>query len=294
MRNSTCWHDGCNTPSRKWGMCEHHYSKWIVTYPPKKTRINKPDAERFAFYLLKSGDNQCWIWTGALDSNGYGVFNARNTAGFSGQKSHRYSYLLAHGKLPEDLELDHLCRVRPCCNPAHLEAVTQKINTMRGVGFGPVNAEKTHCPQGHEYTEENTYTSEKGWRRCRICLGQSTEKWISKTNYNERKKEERKENKKIRTHCKNNHPLSGNNLIEEKNKNGEVIARRCRTCVNAKARSNHEKRRAQHTDARRSDETCRNGHPRTEENTMMVSGKRRCRTCHNERSRDSYQRMKNA
>lgn len=108
----------------------------------------------------------CWLWSGALDPCGYGRI-ARNG---KEQKAHRVSYYLAKGPIPDGLELDHLCRVRACVNPDHLEAVTHKVNAQRGLA-GAYLAERTHCPQGHPYDEENTYLwgPEKRWRKCRKC-----------------------------------------------------------------------------------------------------------------------------
>jgi hypothetical protein len=70
------------------------------------------------------------------------------------------------------LVLDHLCRNRRCVNPEHLEIVTSVENVMRGEGFGPKNAAKTHCDKGHEFTPENTYirTRAQGGRECRACI----------------------------------------------------------------------------------------------------------------------------
>jgi hypothetical protein len=71
--------------------------------------------------------------------------------------------------------VDHLCSVRHCVNPAHLEPVTQKVNVRRGKKgdkgkkTGAMQKAKTHCPAGHEYDEENTYTSKKGCRHCKQC-----------------------------------------------------------------------------------------------------------------------------
>jgi hypothetical protein len=73
------------------------------------------------------------------------------------------------GAVPEGLELDHLCRVRGCVNPKHLEPVTHRENLMRGESWSAVNARKTHCPEGHPYDETNTYIDGKGRRRCREC-----------------------------------------------------------------------------------------------------------------------------
>jgi len=114
----------------------------------------------------------CWIWKGGKTSSGYGVF-------YFGKRlimAHRVSFFFHHGNFPEKpLELDHLCRVHSCVNPLHLEAVTRKVNTLRGLA-GTVNAKRmlsrTHCANGHPYTPENTVTRKTSYghkRQCIIC-----------------------------------------------------------------------------------------------------------------------------
>lgn len=105
----------------------------------------------------------CWLWTAATDGCGYGWFGSSGGRA----KAHRYSYEVAVGSIPEGLCIDHLCRVRCCVNPDHLEAVTLAENVRRGKS-GEFNAAKTRCPNGHPYDDENTYIW-NGKRGCREC-----------------------------------------------------------------------------------------------------------------------------
>lgn len=109
-------------------------------------------------------ENSCWLWPGAK-TDGYGVVNIKGKM----NRLHRLVYQTLVGSIPDDLQLDHLCRVRNCCNPAHVEPVTHKVNSLRGVGTPAMNAVKTHCSRGHEFTEENTRITSEGWRNCRRC-----------------------------------------------------------------------------------------------------------------------------
>jgi HNH endonuclease len=100
--------------------------------------------------------------------NGYGMI----TVGGVRWAAHRYSYTQLVGPIPEGLDLDHLCRNRPCCNPAHLEPVTRSENLKRGnvgVWAKEHNGKKTHCPSGHEYSGDNLYIHPRGSRCCRAC-----------------------------------------------------------------------------------------------------------------------------
>jgi hypothetical protein len=69
--------------------------------------------------------------------------------------AHRISYEHFVGPIPKGLFIDHLCRMRACVNPGHLEPVTTLENARRGDG-GSNNRRKTHCTRGHEYSDENT------------------------------------------------------------------------------------------------------------------------------------------
>lgn len=117
--------------------------------------------DRFWAKVEKS-DAGCWYWTGAVQSGGYGsAWNGERMA-----SAHRWAYEMLVGPIPEGLVLDHLCRVRLCVNPAHLEPVTNAENIRRGDIGG-----RAHCTAGHEYTPENTYyrKDRPGERDCRRC-----------------------------------------------------------------------------------------------------------------------------
>ena len=107
----------------------------------------------------------CWLWTGAQSSEGYGYVKLAGRT----LSAHRVSYELFIGPIGEGLEPDHLCRVRNCVNPDDIEPVTRSVNLTRG---DHANRRKTHCPRGHEYTEDNTrYQVRRGitMRKCRAC-----------------------------------------------------------------------------------------------------------------------------
>jgi HNH endonuclease len=117
---------------------------------------------------VRIDESDCWTWTASRIRGGYG------NVGWEGQVrvAHRVIYKLLVGPIPEGLEIDHLCRNRACCNPAHLEPVTHQENVRRGDRWAMGNHErsKTHCPQGHPYDEVNTGHSKKnGSRWCRAC-----------------------------------------------------------------------------------------------------------------------------
>jgi len=103
-------------------------------------------------------EDGCWLWTGYLQTNGYG------SAGLNGKVhlAHRLVYQLLVGPITEET-LDHLCRVRSCVNPAHLEPVSLATNIGRGQ-----RANQTHCKRGHLFDTANTYYKDDR-RFCRAC-----------------------------------------------------------------------------------------------------------------------------
>jgi hypothetical protein len=119
---------------------------------------------RFFDKIAVDEETGCWNWVGAKTSQGYGNFAIKK----KNFVAHRVSYELCKGEIPDGLNLDHLCRNRGCVNPDHLEPVTQRENLLRGETIPSKHAEKTHCPAGHEYSEENTRYY-RGSRSCKTC-----------------------------------------------------------------------------------------------------------------------------
>lgn len=139
-----------------------------VRVPRKTGRPAMPAPERFAkrYQVNASG---CWLWLGGT-SGGYGQFFAGVVDGVRTRVyAHRFSYELHVGKVPSGLQLDHLCRVRRCVNPTHLEPVTAQVNTLRGNTLQARNKAKTQCPKGHVYDKANTRLNKNGGRACKAC-----------------------------------------------------------------------------------------------------------------------------
>lgn len=129
----------------------------------KRRYVRGPAITRLLSWVEIDPETECWIWTGAA-SSGYG----RMTVDGRTRLSHVVSYEALVGPIPPGLELDHLCRVRRCANPDHLEPVTRRENTLRGDSIAARFAARSSCAHGHPYDEANTRTSPRG-RECRAC-----------------------------------------------------------------------------------------------------------------------------
>lgn len=126
-----CSLDVCVKPAIGRGYCENHYRRWRRYGEPLagKPSPGGPVAVRFWSKVVKT--DTCWLWTDAPNSTGYGTFSFRSIP----VMAHRFSWMLAGLDLDPDLQLDHLCRVRLCVNPAHLEQVTAAENLARARAF---------------------------------------------------------------------------------------------------------------------------------------------------------------
>jgi hypothetical protein len=126
--------------------------------------MNATELARFFTKIDKEGKGDCWLWVGELSHNGYG----RMWTSEKHPQAHRISFEHFKGSIPKGLVLDHLCRVRNCVNPEHLEVVTVKENTNRGNSPQMRIRRSGICSRGHSMTEDNIRMN--GTRRtCRIC-----------------------------------------------------------------------------------------------------------------------------
>lgn len=117
-------------------------------------------SDRFWSKVQKT--DTCWLWTAATTRWGYGYILADGRL----QHAHRVAWELENGPIPAGLEIDHLCRVRPCIRPDHLEPVTPAENRRREMAARP---RVTSCRHGHPYTPQNTHVNRAGSRICRTC-----------------------------------------------------------------------------------------------------------------------------
>lgn len=168
-----CAVHSCGKPARARGLCNAHYLRaWNDNTLDLVAPLPTP-SERFWAKVDRNGPvpehdprlGPCWLWTAYTCPEGYGRFVARDAV-LPSTLAHRIAWTWANGPVPEGLELDHLCRVRGCVNPAHLEPVTGQENVRRQARW---QAPPTECHRGHPYDEANTVTYTNGRRACRAC-----------------------------------------------------------------------------------------------------------------------------
>lgn len=136
-------------------------------------------ADRLIGHLdFSGGPTSCWLWQGHIRANGY----ARMSVNGKERYVHRLAYELAHGSIPDGLDVDHVCHNldeacpggpcihRRCCNPSHLRIATRSENLRAGRATRGRKVEpKTHCKWGHLFDEQNTWIRPDGGRMCKAC-----------------------------------------------------------------------------------------------------------------------------
>lgn len=132
---------------------------------------------RFWSMVLIPGPNDCWLWQRGVWKGGYGSFRIADKK----YQAHRIAWMLEYGLIPEGYYICHHCDNPSCVNPHHLFLGTQRDNVQDCISKGrytahDVNRNKTHCPQGHEYTPENVRLY-KGMRFCRTCGRESSKEY---------------------------------------------------------------------------------------------------------------------
>ena len=132
-------------------MCERHYRRVLATGSPLRRETG------WETRIVKQDDG-CWIWQGRPTNAGYGSYTKWNDRTYV---AHRYVYEVFKGAIPDGLDLDHLCRVRMCVNPNHLEPVTRSENLRRGY------LARTTCRNGHDLTFPDAHR--EGTNECRLC-----------------------------------------------------------------------------------------------------------------------------
>ena len=148
-----------------------------------KVEFSPKEYKRFFENIIVDKKTNCWNWIGAKDQQGYGQGFYRGKK----ERVHRVIYALFKGKIPrgKTIQLDHLCRNHPCCNPKHLELVTPQINGLRGIGLQAINARKQYCKYGHNFKKQKN----RSGRYCPTCdnirhkkrmQGPKREYWLKK------------------------------------------------------------------------------------------------------------------
>lgn len=166
-----CGVPGCGDLAQTAGYCCRHYNRYRKYGDPlgggpfiKRSKwVPRSASMEDRFWVKVEKTDACWLWLGALNDDGYGLFVVKN--GKPRKFAHRVSWELAGNTLLPGLEIDHRCRVRHCVRPGHLRQVTHAVNSA--------HSRRSHCARGHPFDDANTFYSRDGKGRtrrgCRAC-----------------------------------------------------------------------------------------------------------------------------
>lgn len=137
--------------------------------------VSASDINRFLVKVAINSETGCWEWVGGRATAGYGRLWMGTRKEGRQELAHRFSYEIWVAPIPEGLHMDHLCRVRHCVNPEHLEVVTCRENVLRGNAPAASQARQTHCFNGHPLSGDNldkTGLNNHRRRWCKICISE--------------------------------------------------------------------------------------------------------------------------
>lgn len=175
-----CDFPGCTNKHDAKGLCSGHRRQMLKGLPlsqlqfqrrhgepPIITYVEQPCSE---WGVSQGLTTPCHIFDNGTSSQGYGRIAINRKAIYV----HRYVWERDIGPIPDGMSIDHICRVRNCCNVNHLRVVTHQVNMTENIvgSCWQKNAAKTHCPKGHPYDETNTIivrTKSGNGRKCRTC-----------------------------------------------------------------------------------------------------------------------------
>lgn len=226
---------------------------------------------------------ECWEFTGACNDQGYPQINYQGKL----QAAHRLVYKLLVGPIPVGKELDHkchtldtnclggkTCRHRRCLNPAHLEPVTHRENTLRGRTVAAFHAQQITCVKGHLLQRLPS-----GYRGCPICIRARSQSRRARLG-----KDTGPTTDNLKTHCKRGHELTADNLYIG------YGGRQCRRCS---VEGEQARRLAKGAQYRFSSLYCKNEHLLSPDNVYILGGKARvCKICTKAASKARHQQLK--
>jgi hypothetical protein len=147
---------------------------WLIDADGKRHGISTVTLDEYVAYKSRYDEKGCLIWHGKINRQGYPELTQAQAAKSGFRLAYHYTWFKHTGtRVERPLQIDHICRVRACIEPTHLEVVTARENLMRGDTLARKNAEKLHCPQGHAYDTVNV----NGDRGCKQCKAENSRRY---------------------------------------------------------------------------------------------------------------------